>query len=327
MHWGVDSWGPADGRVHVPDALRRPGDDPGGITKLELVTRRMDRAPAFWGRYLNRRLPVDRRSGEVRSPEHSHAVTPREIEFLHAHACRVLLVYNGSAGREHRLQGGRSAGREAAERADALCEQLGVPRHVAIYGDVENWPGNAGWFRGWFETMYARGRKCGVYGRPIRVVENPADPSPTYGTPLDRIESRYTRELARRRIDDETRRTGSAPRRVMTGEYWSDELAHGLADVLVESVIEHGIDPFRGSTAETFYVWSSEPRRVLSARSDAALGGDDIPSEFAPARPPHGSGVHTAVWQYLENAIHGEGGGHGAVDMNLADDRGFAAMW
>src|SRR5687768_18527316 len=117
VHWGVDSWGPADGRVD-------------GTTKLELVTRRMARAPAFWGRYLNRRLP--------------HAVTAGEVQFLHDNGCRVLLVYNDSPGREERLRGGLRAGREAAEHADAMCELLQVPRHVAIYGDIENWPGDVG---------------------------------------------------------------------------------------------------------------------------------------------------------------------------------------
>lgn len=323
MHWGVDSWGPADGHVSTPEALQRPGDPYDGITLLELVARRMGRTPAFWGRYLNRRLPEDRRTGVVRSPEHSHAITPREIQFLHDNGCRALLVYNGGAGREHRLRGGLNAGREAAERADALADQLGVPPHVVIYADIENWPGNVGWFRGWFETMRAAGRRCGVYGRPIRVVENPADPSPTYGTALDHIPSRYTRALASRLIDDETRRAHHAPRRVTTHDYWSSDLAHALADARVEGVIERSVDPF---TADQFYVWSSEPRRVLSARADEDLDGSDIPTEFVPAEPPHASTVRTVVWQYLENAIY-TGGAHGAVDMNLADDTGFATMW
>jgi Domain of unknown function (DUF1906) len=326
VHWGVDSWGPADRRVTVPAALRRAGEgEHSDITLLELVARRMGRAPAFWGRYLNRRLPQDQRTGEVRSPEHSHAITPHEVEFLHAQDCRALLVYNGSAGRGHRLSGGRGAGREAAGAADRLCEQLQVPRHVAIYADVENWPGDVGWFRGWFETMHGLGRKCGVYGRPIRVVENPASASPTYGAPLDRIESRHTRDEARRRIDFETHLGGSTPRRVTTQDFWSAQLGLALGEVLLDSVIEHGVDPFRGAGAAVFYVWSSEPRRVLGAEGDAQLGGSDIPQEFVPAQPPHASAVHTSVWQYLENAIHL--GGRGAVDMNMADEAGYAAMW
>lgn len=280
------------------------------MTLFDFVERRMGRAPAFWGRYLNRRLPEDRRTHAVRSPEHSHSITPREADFLHARDCRVLLVYNGSAGRRERLTGGWTAGRDAAEQADAICDQLGVPARVAIYGDIENWAGDVGWFRGWFETMRAANRRCGVYGRPTRLVENPADPSPTYGTPLDRIPSRFTRREATRLIERETTTSGIAPRRVMVREYWSDELREALA----------------GATAEPFYVWSSEPRRVLSESRDADLDGDDIPTEFVPAEPPGTASARTVVWQYLENALF-LGGAHGTVDMNMASDGGFAGMW
>ncbi len=309
MHWGVDSYGPADRNVALPEALRRAGDDDATATLFDFVERRMGRAPAFWGRYLNRRLPEDRSTHAVRSPEHSHSITPREADFLHARGCRVLLVYNGSAGRRERLRGGWSAGRDAAERADVICDQLGVPPHVAIYADVENWAGDVGWFRGWVETMRAAHRACGVYGRPTRLVENPADPSPTYGTPLDRIPSRFTRREATRMIERETTTTGVAPRRVMVREYWSDE----LRDALV-------------GAADPFYVWSSEPRRVLSERSDAALDGADIPTEFVPAEPPGTASARTVVWQYLENALF-LGGVHGTVDMNMATPSGLACMW
>ncbi|MFO0637055.1 MAG: DUF1906 domain-containing protein [Nannocystaceae bacterium] len=179
MRWGVDSYGPADAEQQVPEALRRDGEDHHShISRLELVTRRMGRAPTFWGRYLNQRLP--QHDGTVESPPGEHRLTPREVAWLHAQGCRVLPVYNGSGGRTDRLTGGRTAGAAAANQAIALCEQLEVPASVIVYADVENWAGDVGWFRGWFETMRGANWRCGVYGRPIRVVEEPRGSS----TPL-----------------------------------------------------------------------------------------------------------------------------------------------
>jgi hypothetical protein len=326
MRWGVDSYGPADAEQQVPEALRRDGEDHHShISRLELVTRRMGRAPTFWGRYLNQRLPEH--DGTVESPPDEHRLTPREVAWLHAQGCRVLPVYNGSVGRTDRLTGGRTAGAAAANQAIALCEQLEVPASVIVYADVENWAGDVGWFRGWFETMRGANRRCGVYGRPIRVVENPADPSRHYGTALAHIRSAATRREAERRIEDETRWSGGrAPRRVTTGEIWSDELRAAMTAVLVDGIVERGVDPFDGPGADAFYVWSNEPRRVLTATSDAQLGGDDIPDEFVPAEPPHASNVQTVVWQYLQNAIFSHGA-HGNVDMNLASEVGFDGMW
>lgn len=327
MHWGVDSYGPADRTVTVPAAVRLATEAAHTeVTVFELVRRRMGRAPEFWGRYLNRRLPEDRTTHAPESPPNSHRVTPREVDFLHAHACRVLLVYNGSAGRTARLAGGEVAGHDAAAAACRLCDQLEVPAHVVIYADVENWPGNAGWFRGWFDTMRAAGRRCGVYGRPVQVVENPADGSRHYGTELPRIASAWIRREATRRIAMAERWSGATPRRVVARDFWGDELRAALADAVVDGIVERGVDPFRGPGGDPFYVWSNEPRRVLSARSDVDLDGDDIPGEFVPAEPSHAPSTRTVVWQYLENAVH-TGGAHGHVDMNLATPAGFAAMW
>jgi hypothetical protein len=101
---------------------------------------------------------------------------------------------------------------------------------------------------------------------------------------------------------------------------------HALADARVERVIERGIDPFSGTGGDPFFIWSNEPRGVLDADSDIGLAGDDIPTEFVPAEPPHASAARTVVWQYLQNAIH-VGLAHGLVDMNLANDSGLATMW
>ena len=330
VHWGVDSKKRASEPTPVPVALREPSEDADTrIPLFEVVTRTMGRAPEYWGRYLNRRLPVDPRTHEVLSPPDARTLTPDEIEFLHARGCRIAPIYNGASGRSSRLEqltGGGQGGHDAAAHAQRLCEQLGVPAHVAVYADAENWPGDSAWFRRWYETLRGSGRRCGVYGRPVRVVGNPAAPGREYGIPLDDLRSGHARRAARARIEEQTRWSGVAPRRVAVRDYWGDELADAMTDVLVDGVTRRGVDPFRGPGAEPFLVWSNEPRRVLSADEDANLDESDIPSEFVPAQPPMASGIRTVLWQYLENAVFA-GGAHGNVDMNLCDDTGFAAMW
>lgn len=329
MYWGVDSYGPADRELRLPAELWEQGEgEQTRVTLFEFVRRRMGRPPQFWGRYINRSLPEDRQ-GVPRSPENSHSLTPREVVFLHANNCRVLLIYNGSTGRSaaaHRLTGGRRGGHDAAAHVHALCEQLGAPRHAAVYADLEDWPGDVAWLRAWYETLHTARRRAGVYGRPIRVVENPAHGSRQYGTPLDHIRSAYTRRVARERIEERTRWDGTTPRSVTVRDFWGEELSEAMTDVLVDTVVEEGRDPFRGPAADPFLVWSNEPRRVLNEARDASLSGADIPDEFVAAEPPGASGVRTAVWQYLENALF-RGGSRGTVDMNMATRTGFASMW
>ena len=332
MAWGVDSVLPANSSVPVPAPYREPGEDAQTrIPLFDYVARRMHpRRIEFWGRYLNRRLPVDRRTGEVLSPPGISSITPDEADFLHARGARVLLTYNGSRGRRVRpgsLIGGRRGGERAAAAAHTICEQLQVPARTVIYADVENWDGDVRWFRGWYETLRQAGRPSGVYGRPVRLVENPARPQRQYGTYLDAIRSRWTRDEARRRIAWEAGVTGRQPRRVATGSYWADELAQAMADVTVAGVLADGRDPLRGPSGVPFSVWSSEPRRVIGEQEDAHLDASDIPDEFVPAVPTRSAGIRTVVWQYLENALFVRSGPRGTVDMNLASDRGLAGMW
>lgn len=329
VHWGVDSVTPADRRVSIPAAYREPGEDEHTrVTLFEYVRRRMGRAPEFWGRYVNHLLPVDRRTGIVQSPDDTQALTPREVAFVQAHGCRIAPIYNGSRGRSaaaHSLTGGRRGGTLAANAAHAQCEQLDIPRRVAVYADAENWPGDVAWFRGWYDTLSAAGRRGGVYGRPVRVVENPARSDRRYGMALADFPSPNFRERARARLQQQRGLTGGEPRRVEVEEHWGDELNHAIADALVAGVLGRGVDPFTGPGRQ-FLVWSNEPRRVMDADADANLDGDDIPQEFVPAEPARSAGISTAVWQYLQNALY-RGGNRGTVDMNLCSDAGFAAMW
>ncbi len=330
VHWGVDSVSRADRLVGIPARYRQPTETAHTrITLFDYVERRMGRPPEFWGRYINRRLPQDPVTGQTLSPASGQAITPDEAGFLHGRGCRVMLVYNGSRGRSARhraLTGHRRGGEQAAAYADMLCEQLGVPGHVVVFADAEHWNGDVGWLRGWYEALRAVRRRGGIYGRPVRVVENPAHPARAYGTPLHRIRSRATRDEAERRIGWHGGRLGTTPRRVTTRAYWGDELEQAMADVLVDTVIGQGFDPFRDAGYEPFHVFSNEPRRVMNAESDRALDGTDIPTEFVPAEPARSSGIVTSVWQYLQNALF-VSARRGSVDMNLASPRGLAAMW
>lgn len=286
----------------------------------------MGRVPEFWGRYINHRLPVNRR-GEVERDD-SSALTPDEVQFLHRQECRIGVIYNGGRGRDvlgEQLVNGRRGGNRAATHADALCRQLRVPASVCVYLDAEDWDGDVEWFRAWYQELARRGRRVGIYGRPVRMVENPAHPARRYGLPLERLHSRYVADRARAAIEAQTDAEGAAPRRVVIGDRWGAELTEAMTRILGSRPATPS--PQRSPAASPFLVWSNEPRRVIEHEAtDRALDATDIPTEFVPARPPAASGVRTVVWQYIENGLFVRGN-HGAVDMNLATETGYASMW
>ena len=54
LHWGIDSYSPANTMVRIPAAHLEPGESASTrLTIFDYVTRRMGRRPEFWGRYLN----------------------------------------------------------------------------------------------------------------------------------------------------------------------------------------------------------------------------------------------------------------------------------
>jgi len=321
--WGVDSVAPANREVRVPAAFLGSGDPGSGRLPLyNYVKRRMGGTPpAFWGRYLN--IDPGQAARRLSAGRYTSQLTEGEREFLHDKRCKILLVYNGS----HRRTRGYRAGRAAAERAASLAGRLGVAPHVILYADLENWQIDARWFRGWIDAMHDSPYRGGAYGRPVRVVENPASGHRLYGTAPRHIRSSWTRRRAEELIND-ARRPGYEPRRVVTREIWGDDLCEAMDDYREEMTDRVGSLTFGAVYNFDFYIWSNEPRRVFGNRArDATLTADDIPAEFVPAQPPCRSGARAVVWQYLQNCMWPRGGSRGLVDMNLANGPGVRGMW
>ncbi|WP_239422148.1 glycoside hydrolase domain-containing protein [Bacillus sp. CGMCC 1.16541] len=104
--------------------------------------------PAVWGRYLGDKNNV------------SKGVTKDEASFIQSTGAKVLLIYN-----QFKDARGYESGKEQAQLATKLATDLGVPDGVAIFADIEpNYPVDADFIVGWFETMTASPYKPGIYG-------------------------------------------------------------------------------------------------------------------------------------------------------------------
>ncbi len=138
-HWGVDSW----------VSSNQPA--PGGRFFFDSVAAAVGRQPAFWGRYLN---------------NYSYALTKGEKEFLLGRNCRILLVFNGPERQPLTGPGAYDAGRRSAMAACGLARAIGIREGVRIFADLEGWPTDAGWFRGWCEIMVSSSYVGvgGIYG-------------------------------------------------------------------------------------------------------------------------------------------------------------------
>lgn len=269
--WGVDSYNPANHEIRVPRRLRAEGD-PERQTLYEFLRRRMGTAPGFWGRYLN---------------TYAYGVTQGEVQFLHGHGCKVLLVYNGP---RQPLTGPRchDAGFEAARQACEIARRVGVPAGVRIYADLEGWVVDPNWLRGWFSGMWQSeyAGMGGLYGRGAEI--------PQGGQPYH-------------------------PRRV-----WATS-ASAAVDEELDTITDQTATGQRTSKQAIPYVWSNMPRSggdPPMTRSGQAEGA--IPSGFG-AVGPASPLIQTQVWQYRLNCPLGTD--HPLVDMDMATDAGFADMW
>ncbi|MFC3883566.1 glycoside hydrolase domain-containing protein [Bacillus songklensis] len=104
--------------------------------------------PAVWGRYLGDKNGV------------SKGLTKNEADFIHSQNEKVLLIYNqftNTAGYEN--------GKNEASQAIKYAQDLGVPEGVALFADIEpDYPVDADFIRGWYETIASSSYKPGIYG-------------------------------------------------------------------------------------------------------------------------------------------------------------------
>lgn len=166
-HWGVDSTNPINRRVEVGrwssgggrprGANRQVGDS--GRSLYDFVVDHYGRAPAFWGRYINRH--EDSRS----------RIQPGEIDDLRwklretGQACRIVPIYNaidrerGRPGQSfvpsrHADPGNAfDAGIRAGEEAQHLAFINHILAGVHIYADLESWQVHPAWIQGWVQAF------------------------------------------------------------------------------------------------------------------------------------------------------------------------------
>jgi hypothetical protein len=173
LYWGVDSYNPANHMVTVPAAFLRPGERaPIRETLYDYVSRRAGRAPAFWGRYLNRGLP--------------NRLQPDEPAFLFARRCRLVLVYNGVRGAPG-LAARRSLGEQAAAEAVQQASTYGLRGgNVRIYLDLEGWRASPAFLEGWSSVMHtsAFAGAGGFYGRGAEVRPLRGSYMPSHDRPI-----------------------------------------------------------------------------------------------------------------------------------------------
>lgn len=131
LHWGVDSAEPA-----TPELYNCVVENYG--------------KPQFWGRYLRT------------IPGMSTGITFTEVSFLHAKGVKILPIYNNF---KHAV--GYSSGQTSARDAIRLAQSRGIPKNTVIFANIEAFfEVNAGWIRGWVDTVYPSGYRPGMYVNP-----------------------------------------------------------------------------------------------------------------------------------------------------------------
>ncbi|WP_062106270.1 glycoside hydrolase domain-containing protein [Bacillus niameyensis] len=129
IYWGVDSANLTDDKFY------------------SCVVDHFDK-PAVWGRYL----------GDIENV--STALTKDEIKFLHSKDIKILVIYNlitDARGYDH--------GKDHANEAIKMAEQLGVPEGKAIFADIEpDFQVDAEFIKGWFDEVSKSKYEPGIYG-------------------------------------------------------------------------------------------------------------------------------------------------------------------
>ncbi|MBD8070516.1 glycoside hydrolase domain-containing protein [Bacillus sp. PS06] len=104
--------------------------------------------PVIVGRYLETKEGV------------SEGLTDDQIELIHAENASILLIYNHFEDAT-----GYDNGVAQAEQAISFAKEIGAPEGVAIFADIEpNYPVDADFIRGWYDTMSDSEYESGIYG-------------------------------------------------------------------------------------------------------------------------------------------------------------------
>ena len=104
--------------------------------------------PEVWGRYLGTIEDV------------SEGLDANEVNYLHENDARILVIYN-----HFNDATGYDQGVEEAKKAITYAEDLGIPKGVAIFGDIEpSYPVDSAFIEGWFDTLSASAYEPALYG-------------------------------------------------------------------------------------------------------------------------------------------------------------------
>jgi len=125
LHWGVDSFLPANATRHVP-----------GSKMLYDFVAAKNGPPDFWGRYIGTRSSLSK----------------PEAQYLLSKGCRILVIFNGFTA--HHVKGDENAGSQAAAEAIQAANNLGVKKYTYIYANIEwDWRPSKDWIIGWWRKM------------------------------------------------------------------------------------------------------------------------------------------------------------------------------
>ncbi len=107
--------------------------------------------PRFWGRYL------------IRVPGISEGLTIQEISFIRNKGVKLLPIYNSFQEAK-----GYRQGRIAAAHAVFHARELGIPKGIPLFANVEQFFQIDGdWIQGWTEALVTNGYKSGIYNDPV----------------------------------------------------------------------------------------------------------------------------------------------------------------
>jgi hypothetical protein len=144
--WGVDTYTPANENWGGSKTLYDYLLETINFDKTNKEMPEQLRRPSFWGRYLMpSRNPLKKGGG----------LTTDEVVYLHGQNCKILPVYNGN------LPGSSQTfdqGRADADAAINIANNLGIPKNVCIYLNVDSGFGGikAEYIVGWWTNLLGR---------------------------------------------------------------------------------------------------------------------------------------------------------------------------